>query len=75
MSIKGSNWLDFVTGADWPFNSPTTQSSVQIKGYNRGLLVSEMIELKNPEGENDSLPTEPLPLLVNYEFFLPMIKR
>lgn len=75
MSIKGSSWLDFVTGADWPYINPTTQSSVQIEVYIQDPLVSEMIEPNNPEGDDDSLPPDPLPLFVNYEVFLPMIKR
>ena len=76
MSFYNGEWLDFATGADWTFiNNSTVQSSIQVDGYNWGPMVSDLIAHNNPEGEDSPLPPDPLPLLVRYEIFLPILTR
>jgi len=75
ISFYKGEWLDFASGADWSFVSPSTQSFPQMADYNWGPMVSDLISLNNPEGVDEPTPPEPVPMLVHYEIFIPMILR
>lgn len=74
-SFYDGEWLEFAAGADWSFVNPGAQSSVKVDGYNWGPMVSDLIAQNNPQGEDDPLPPEPLPLLISYGIYLPILVR
>ncbi len=74
-SFYDEEWLDFATGADWSFVIPGTQTSPQVEGYYWGPMVSDLIFNNNPEGEDEPLPPDPLPMLIEYRFYIPMIQK
>jgi len=74
-SFYDGEWLEFAAGADWSFVNPGAQASIKVDGYNWGPMVSDLIAQNNPQGEDDPLPPEPLPLLISYGIYLPILIR
>jgi hypothetical protein len=75
ISFYDGEWLEFAAGADWSFVNPGTQASIKVDGFNWGPMVSDLIAQNNPQGEDDPLPPDPLPLIVNYSIYLPILIR
>ena len=74
-SFYDGEWLEFAAGADWSFVNPGAQASIKVDGYNWGPMVSDLIAQNNPQDEDDPLPPEPLPLLISYGIYLPILIR
>lgn len=75
ISFYDGEWLEFANGADWSFANPGIQSATTVDGFNWGPMVSDLIFINNPQGEDDPLPPDPLPLLIQYNFYIPLILR
>jgi|GEM_PF-4130357 hypothetical protein len=73
ISFYTGDWLEFGSGADWSFVNPKMQSSTAIEGYNWGPMISDLVRLYNPDGEDDPLPPDPLPLIPIYGVLIPML--
>ncbi len=75
ISFYDGEWIEFANGADWSFANPGIQSVTTVDGFNWGPMVSDLIFINNPQGEDDPLPPDPLPLLIQYNFYIPLILR
>ncbi len=75
ISFYIGDWLEFASGADWSFVNSGVQSSIAIDGFNWGPMVSDLVLINNPAGEDEPLPPDLLPLLGFDKIFLPSIHR
>lgn len=73
ISFYIGDWLDFATGADWSFLNPTIQSTTLTDGYYWGPMISDLILLNNPEGDDDPLPPDLVSPGIMYDIYLPLI--
>lgn len=75
ISFYDEEWLDFASGADWSFVIPGRQTSTQVEGYYWGPMVSDLIFKNNSEDEDEPLPPDLLPMLIENRFDITIIKK
>ena len=73
ISFYDGEWLDLATGADWSFVNPNAQSSIQTDGYNWGPMISDLVFLNNPDGDDDPLPPDLVAPGILYSIYLPIV--
>lgn len=73
ISFYDGEWLEFAEGADWSFVNPGSSSVMTTEGFNWGSMVSDLVYVNNPLGEDDPLPPELLAPLLEFKVYLPGI--